>query len=193
MAAPRLLSGKCVVIEHEPVPALEQNVVRANGLTLRQWNDGDLPQMVALFNTAEISRWTPLAYPFDEEAAATYIWRARAGIATGTLQFAITEKGDQSIGEVLLFPSEQPTLCEFAYAVGIEHRGRSVAARALTALLPIAKTYGYLEARLRIATDNTSSQKVALATGFILTDQPLVRRESKGYEIELQTWIRDLP
>jgi len=109
-----------------------------------------------------------------------------------SLQLAITEDGQQPLGEVLLFPTDVADTCEFAYAVGAEHRGRNLAARAMRALLPLAKAGGYRLARLRIATDNLASQRVATAAGFAITNEPLLRRERKGYVLGVATWVRTL-
>jgi RimJ/RimL family protein N-acetyltransferase len=105
----------------------------------------------------------------------------------------ITEDGEQPLGEVLLFPTDVADTCELAYAVGAAHRGRNLAARAMRALLPLAKTEGYRWARLRIATDNLASQRVASAAGFAITNEPLLRRERKGYVLNMATWIRQIP
>jgi RimJ/RimL family protein N-acetyltransferase len=166
-----------------------QMQVRGEGLTLREWADPDVPCMVRMFNTSEIDRWTPLAHPFDETVAAAYVERARDARAAGTLQLAITEDGQQPLGEVLLSPTDVADTCEFAYAVGAAHRGRNLAARAIRALLPLAKTEGYRWARLRIATDNLASQRVATAAGFAIGNEPLLRRERKGYVLDMATWI----
>lgn len=166
--------------------------VCGEGLTLRQWSVEDVPFMVTMFNTAEMDRWTPLAHPFDEAVALAYVERANGGAGAGSLQLAITESGDEPLGEVLLFPAEATDACEFAYAVGIQHRGRNLAARALRALLPLARAEGFRSARLRIASDNVASQKVATAAGFSIASEPLLRRERKGYVLHLATWFREI-
>lgn len=165
-------------------------LVRADGLTLREWEGRDVPRMVAMFDTTEMDRWTPLAHPFDPDVATSYVERAHNGRARGSLQLAITEDGDVPLGEVLLFPTDDPNVCECAYAVGAEHRGRFLAARALTAVLPLAKGEGYRRARLRIALDNEASQRVADAAGFLRSNEPPLRRERKGYVLDMATWDR---
>ncbi|WP_328994100.1 GNAT family N-acetyltransferase [Kribbella sp. NBC_01245] len=162
--------------------------MRADGVVLREWGEADVAVMVALFDTAEMDRWTPLAHPFDRAAAVAYLARAVEGRKAGTLQFAITEDGGEALGEVLLFPTEADGVCELAYAVGAEYRGRRLAARAIKAVLPVAVAAGYREARLSIATDNVGSQKVAVAAGFARTELPTIRRERKGYVLDLATW-----
>jgi RimJ/RimL family protein N-acetyltransferase len=167
-------------------------VIEADGLVLREWTERDLPQMVALFDTPEMNRWTPLAHPFDLAAAADYVRRAQAGRLAGSLQLAITESGDQPLGEILLFPAGNPGTCEFAYAVGAEHRGRSLAVRALTALLPLAVSRGYSTATLKIDVGNRPSQRVAISAGFTISRRPLEKRERKDCTLSLQTWSRSI-
>lgn len=166
--------------------------VHHDGLALRPWTHDDVPAMVELFDTAEMDRWTPLAHPFHEAAAREYVQAALGGRAHGLLQLAVTTDGGQPLGEVLLFGTDEPATCELAYAVGAEHRGRSLAERSVRALLPVARQAGYRRARLRIATGNAPSQAVAAAAGFSRTDEPLLRRERKGYVLEMETWRREL-
>jgi RimJ/RimL family protein N-acetyltransferase len=162
--------------------------VTAEGLLLREWRAADVPVMVTLFDTAEMERWTPLAHPFDAEAATAYVQRAHKIRADGVFQFAITEGGDEPLGEVLIVPTDIAGTCELAYAVGAQYRGKQLAARAVRALLPFARTRGFSEARLLIAVDNPPSQRVATAAGFVRTDLPLVRKERKIYVLDLATW-----
>jgi len=93
--------------------------------------------MVRLFDTDEMNRRTPLPSPFTPDVAAAYVARAQeARDRDGTLQLAIYASPDASpIGEVIVFPSEQPDAVELAYAVSAEHRGRNVGARAVAAAL----------------------------------------------------------
>jgi len=170
----------------------DEPVVEAEGLVLRAWREDDVPTMVALFDTAEMDRWTPLPSPFDEAVARAYVERARAGSADGTWQLAITADGGAALGEVLLFPTEHHGVCELAYAVGASHRGRALGARAVRAVLGLARQLGYEQARLRVAVDNVPSRRVAEASGFSLTGQPLLRRERKGYVLDMATWERSL-
>lgn len=167
-------------------------VVRGDGLILREWRAGDVPAMVTMFDTAEMDRWTPLAHPFDHEAAQSYVHHAGRVRSTGNFQLAITTDGLTPLGEVLLFPTQTPGVCEFAYAVGAAHRGRHLAARSIAQLLPMAKAEGYGEARLVIATDNLASQRVATQAGFNQMNEPLQRRARKGYVLHMGTWERDL-
>jgi RimJ/RimL family protein N-acetyltransferase len=165
--------------------------VRGEGLVLRPWTLSDVPRMVELFDTAEMDRWTPLAHPFDEDAATSYVNDAHQGLAAGILKLAVTENGGEPLGEVLLFGTDEDGTCEFAYAVGCKHQGQALGARSVRAVLPVAREAGYRRARLRVAVDNLPSQRVAAAAGFTLTDEPLQPRERKGYLLHMATWRRE--
>jgi RimJ/RimL family protein N-acetyltransferase len=147
--------------------------------------------MVELFDTAEMDRWTPLAHPFDENAATSYVNDVHQGLAAGILELAVTENGGEPLGEVLLFGTDEDGTCEFAYAVGCKHQGQALGARSVRAVLPVAREAGYRRARLRVAVDNLPSQRVAAAAGFTLTDEPLQPRERKGYLLHMATWRRE--
>ena len=170
----------------------EPLVIRAGGLVLREWTRQDVPAMVALFDDDEVDRWTPLPSPFDETVAQGYFERACRGRHAGTWQLAITEDGVEPLGEVLLFPTEKAGVCELGYAVGAAARGRALATRAVRALLPLAASLGYREAQLTIAVGNEPSNRVARATGFRRTGEPLRRCERKGYVLDMATWRRGL-
>lgn len=148
--------------------------------------------MVELFDTAEMDRWTPLPHPFDAMAATAYVLQTREAEQSGTVQRAITTDGGRPLGEVLRFLTDEDGTCELAYAVGAQHRGAGLAAQAVLAMLPTARSAGYRTALLRIDVANAPSARVAEAAGFTRTDQPLLRRERKGYTLDLATWTRVL-
>lgn len=174
-------------------PADVPVVIRADGLVLREWTLGDVASLVALYDTAEMDRRTPVASPFDEAAARQYVDAAhRARRDLGTLQLAITEDWDQPLGEVLAFPSDDVDTVELAYAVEAAYTGRGIASTAVRAVLDVAASIGLSRARLLIALGNLASERVAQATGFERMDQPYVERRRKGYGLRLATWERML-
>jgi RimJ/RimL family protein N-acetyltransferase len=174
-------------------PSEERVLIHAEGLDLREWTYDDVPVMVELFDTCEMNRWTPLPSPFDDEAAKRYVATAhRQRIETGTLQLAITVDGRTPMGEVLVFPGGTEVAVELAYAVGADHQGRGIARRAVNGALALASKAGASTAALVIATDNVRSQRVAQATGFRLTEQPLTERRRKGLVMTMGTWERPL-
>jgi RimJ/RimL family protein N-acetyltransferase len=162
--------------------------LRGDGLVLREWTDADVPAMVRLFDEPSIDEWTPLAAPFDVDAATRYVARARAMSEDGTgVQLAVTADGVTPLGEVLLFLREDSA--ELGYAVGLDHRGARLASRALGLLLDHAReAHGVRRFVLRISPGNVASMRVAEACGFRLTDAPLLQRELKGRPVELGTW-----
>lgn len=169
----------------------ERLVLRGDGLVLREWRDSDIASMVTLFDEQSIDAWTPLPSPFDEAAARRYLARAHAATRSGQgLQLAITTDGEHPLGEVLLFCASE-TIGELAYAVGVEHRGNALAARAMRLLIDYAAAArGLTGFVLAISAGNMASQRVAIACGFHPSDEPPILRERKGRRIELLTWRR---
>lgn len=158
---------------------------------LRPWHVEDVDDMVRLFDTEQMDRWTPLTSPFTRAVAEDYV--ARAHQAADTLQLAVCDSPEgPPLGEVIVFPGEPEGTVELAYAVGAEHQGRGVATGAVLLALDLARTRGAKRAALTIAVGNKASEGVARATGFQLTEAPLVRRERKGYVLEMRTWTRAL-
>jgi RimJ/RimL family protein N-acetyltransferase len=174
-------------------PFDEPVLLHAEGLILREWTYDDVPDMVELFDTDEMNRWTPLPSPFDQEAARRYVGAAhRQRVVDGTLQLAITLDGNEPIGEVLVFPGRSEGSVELAYAVGAAHQGRGLARQAVEAALALATKSSASMAELVIATDNISSQRVALATGFCITGDSPTQRQRKGIFLTMARWERPL-
>jgi len=162
------------------------------GLLLREWAPEDVERMTELFDDPQISRWTPLASPFDRAAAQAYVERAELRRADGSaLQLAIEEQGaGLPLGEVLLFG--HPDVAEVGWAVGAAHRGRRVASRAVRVLLGWAgPTWRIERFRALIEPGNDASERVAVAAGFTRVGGPLVEVESRGRRVGLAAWQRD--
>ncbi|MFI6082565.1 GNAT family N-acetyltransferase [Streptomyces sp. NPDC051217] len=169
---------------HTPLP-------QGEGLQLREWTEADVPALSALFDEPEMDRWTPLRAPFDETAARAYVARAHERRASGqALQLAITTDGQTPMGEVLLFvAAEDGSEVELGYGIGAPYRRQGLASRAVRLML----THAFHDAPvrravLRIQPGNTASTAVARGTGFHLTDEPLVLRESGTRSVKLRTW-----
>ena len=165
--------------------------LEGHGIRLREWSDADIPQLVTLYDDPEIARWTPVASPFDAQAAHAYLAAAREGKSSGNkLQLAITTDGLRPLGEVLLFPSKADTRdVELAYGVGAAHRGQGLAVRAVRLITDYALAeLGPRRVVLCIDAENAASQAVARSSGFALTDDPPVVRESRGRTVTLRTW-----
>ncbi|MDQ1040774.1 RimJ/RimL family protein N-acetyltransferase [Streptomyces sp. V3I8] len=165
--------------------------LEGEGVHLREWSEGDLDSLIALYEDPEMARWTPVASPFDRPAALAYLADAREARAQGRrAQFAITTDAVLPRGEVLLFRSGTDERdVEIAYGVGAAHRGRGLASRAVRLLAAYAVRHA--DARrvvLRIEEANTASAGVARAAGFALTDDEPVHRTSRNREATLRTW-----
>lgn len=161
------------------------------GLQLREWTDEDVPDLVALYDDPEIDRWTPVASPFDTEAALAYLAAARAKRADGhAVQLAVTTDGGTALGEILLFRSAGDGRdVELAYGVGAAHRGRGLATRSVRLVVEHALRHlGARRAVLRIEAGNAASEGVARSAGFVLTEEEPVVRTAKGRQVVLRTW-----
>lgn len=159
------------------------------GLILREWTENDIPAMPGLFDDADVARFTPLASPFDEEAARKYYDQSVIRRAEGeALQLAITTDGGAPLGEVLLFRRDAAGAGELGYAVGPAHRGQNLAARAVRLLTEYARQGGFDPIRLRIEAANPGSEAVARRAGYVLTGAVEQWEVEKGVEITLQIW-----
>jgi RimJ/RimL family protein N-acetyltransferase len=163
-----------------------------HGLVLRTWRTDDLPTMMELFDDPDIAYRTPLASPFDLNAATAYMDRAHHLYAEGVrIQLAITEEGDDApLGEVL-FNRAGRTI---GYGVGPAHRGRRLAVRAVQVMTDYAhRVLGLPHVFLEIEPDNGPSGGVARAAGYRLTDSSPVSVVDKGRPYTLLTWVHDAP
>jgi RimJ/RimL family protein N-acetyltransferase len=184
-----LWQGSGVVTAHWALPFGPLEIV-GDGLVLREWGVADLPRMVELFDEASIDRWTPLESPFDLAAANRYLTRAGLRRADGSvIQLAITADGGTPLGELLFIAGEDGTT-EMGYSVGLRHRGRRLAARAVELGIRNAVSWGVQRFRLRIEPENAASVAVAVACGFVRRPGPPTPAESKGRSIRLDIWER---
>jgi RimJ/RimL family protein N-acetyltransferase len=168
--------------------------VIGSGLVLREWAQTDLARMVELFDEPGMDRWTPLDSPFDLAAARRYLDRAAARRSDGSaVQCAITQDGLLPLGELLLF-DDGGRSARLGYSVGLAHRGRGLASRALRLMVDhAAGDWGFRRFGLQIEPSNTSSVRVAHACGFVRTGEPDVQVLSRGRPIVLARWERSVP
>ncbi|BCJ52490.1 hypothetical protein Asp14428_39650 [Actinoplanes sp. NBRC 14428] len=162
-----------------------------DGITLREWRDEDLDELVAMLDEPDIARWTPMPSPFDLEAGVAYLKRARQGRLSGQrLQLAITLDGGKPLGEVLLFGVDAGLReAELGYLVGVHHRRRGLASAALSLLSGYARgTLGLSRLLLRIDPANTASTSVARRCGYRLTGEPPILQEGPYGPSSLDTW-----
>lgn len=156
------------------------------GLTLREWEQGDLPAMVDLFDESDIARRTPLPSPFTLADAQDRL--ARAG-QPDRLLLAVTADGRRPLGEVLLTATG-----ELGYMIGKPHRRLGLATRALVLLRDYAHdAVGLAVLRLKIEPDNDSSIAVAQRAGFQLGRAAAEVVEHKGRRCVLDVWEHILP
>ncbi|MYS86811.1 GNAT family N-acetyltransferase [Embleya scabrispora] len=163
------------------------------GIRLREWTDADLPSLVDLFDEVETARWTPLASPFDAEAAREFLTKARQARAEHrSIQLAVTLDGGEPRGVIMLFVGldGRRDQAELAYTIGAAHRGRGLAAKSVRLMTDYAyRVVGVHAVGLRIPSDNIASIGVARATGFVRTDAPTIVRDRRGSPFTLEMWL----
>ncbi|MEU8609425.1 GNAT family N-acetyltransferase [Actinoplanes sp. NPDC048791] len=162
-----------------------------DGISLREWRDEDLDDLVRLLDEPEIARWTPMPSPFDLEAGVAYLKRARQSRASGQrIQLAITVDGTRPVGEVLLFGVDAGVReAELGYLIGAAYRRRGLASTALSLLSGYARsTLGLSRLVLRIDPANTASCAVARRCGYRLTGEPPILQEGPYGPSSLDTW-----
>lgn len=162
------------------------------GVRLREWQSGDLDDLIRLLDEPDIARWTPMPSPFDVEAGIAYLSRAYQGRVKGQrIQLAITAgDDDRPLGEVLLFGVDAGLReAELGYLVGAPYRRRGLASAALTLLSGYAHgTLGLRRLLLRIDSGNTGSTAVARRCGYRLTGEPPILQEGPYGPSSLDTW-----
>lgn len=112
-------------------------------LTLRPWNDGDVPTMHAMCQDPDIRVWSGMPDSFDLDAVATYInVTLPAQIATGTgIAFAIVENDSARVaGSVGLYGacernSRTPAQASVREWIGLDFRKGGYASEALDLLV----------------------------------------------------------
>jgi RimJ/RimL family protein N-acetyltransferase len=162
-----------------------------DGITLREWRQDDLDDLVELLDEPDIARWTPMPSPFDMAAGIAYLKRAHQGRTGGQrIQLAITADGHQPLGEVLLFGVDGGLKeAELGYLVGAAYRRRGLAARSLSLLSGYARsTLGLSRLLLRIDPGNAASCAVAQRCGYRLTGEPPILQEGPYGPTSLDTW-----
>ncbi|MFJ1600134.1 GNAT family N-acetyltransferase [Streptomyces sp. NPDC088261] len=167
----------------------ERIELSGEGVVLRDWAEGDLVAMPALFDHPDIAYWTPIVSPFDDAAARARLERDRQMRRDGTtILLAITLDGGAPLGEVMLRRASGGA-AELGYAVGPAHRGQGLAARAVRVMAAYAfEQLGVEQVVLEVEAENAASVSVATRTGFELLDVPPITGEEKGRPFVLQTW-----
>ena len=150
--------------------ALARTELRDGRLVLRPWRLDDAPRVTAICSDPEISRWTSVPYPYNEQHARTWIeqtirdWDDRKHAA-----FAVTDaEAGEVVGAIgLRFHEDYALQASIGYWVARDARRRGVATGALRLVSRWALRELALP-RVQLVTDpeNVASQIVAERAGF---------------------------
>lgn len=163
------------------------------GVRVRRYRDDDIPAVQAACDDPLSQRYLPMLpspYTYDDAD-----WWVREGALVaferGGGNFAIADPvTDQLIGGIGV-THEQNGNGEIGYWVAPWARGRGIATAATRALTDYAFASGYGRMQLRTEWENTSSQRVAMAAGYL---REAVQRHSAlartGGRHDLIVWVR---
>lgn len=161
------------------------------GVALREWTAGDLRAMVEIFDDPEVAYRTPVASPFDLDAAGAYLQKIQQTSAEGTRMYlAITVEGGKPCGEVQL---NLTTGC-IGYAVAAAFRGQGLARRAAALMTDYAhQVIGMTKVRAEIEPGNHASIGVAEALGYRPSSEEPVQVNDGRRSYALSTWVHEMP
>jgi RimJ/RimL family protein N-acetyltransferase len=143
--------------------------IDGSGVRVRRYRDEDVPAVQAACNDPLTQRFLPmLPSPYTMEDAS---WWVREGslpaFERGGGNFAIADPGDDGLLGGIGITHEQNGNGEIGYWVAPWARSRGVATAATRALTDYAFAAGYGRLQLRTEHENTSSQRVAIAAGYM--------------------------
>ena len=144
-------------------PRLTDGVV-----TLRGWEEEDVPALVAVCQDPEIARWTRVPSPYGESQAREFLaTKERMAADHGDRYFAVVDARDRRLLGSTGLQRVRDRRAQIGYLVAAEARGRGVATRAVRLLA----AWAFAEedvARLDLLTqpENIASQRVAERAGF---------------------------
>jgi RimJ/RimL family protein N-acetyltransferase len=181
--------------EPQPLPQALPKPLRLAGhaIVLREWEASDVGPMAVLLDDPEVAQWTPLASPFDLEAAERYFRAGQERRAGGkAVHFVVTRDGTVPLGDAGAFlRGEDGRQVELYYAIGAAYRRQGLATAGLRLLVSFAR--GQLAARrvtLRIEPENEASRGVARKAGFRIAEEvpQEVATDADGTQVVLDVW-----
>jgi RimJ/RimL family protein N-acetyltransferase len=161
------------------------------GVSLREWTVEDLPAMVEVFDDPEVAYRTPVASPFNLDAASAYLQRIQQTRAEGTrMHLAITVEDGKPCGEVLL----NLAMGSIGYTVGAAFRGRGLARRAAALMTDYAHhVIGMTQVRAEIEPGNHASIAIAEGLGYRLSGEEPAQVNDGRRSYTLRTWVHEIP
>lgn len=152
----------------------------------------DAAAFAAMHDDPDVARFTPLASPYTEGHARTWLQAEPERRLDGAELALAVVAGGAPVGSIGLRPdADDREIVEVGYVVAAPARGRGVATRA-TRLAVGWAIERWRPARLQLTTtvDNVASHRVAERAGFRREGVLRAWAETRGRRVDLVMWSR---
>ena len=164
--------GTLKAMLRRPDPPLTDGVI-----TLREHRQSDVDALVAICQDPAIPRWTRVPQPYTRADAEGWVAGVELEVAAGTAMnwLAVDEDDDVVASVAVQDIREDEGTGEIGYWVAAHARGRGIATRAVRLATDWALgELGLKTLEIMTHEDNTASQGVARAAGYVETGETQV-------------------
>jgi RimJ/RimL family protein N-acetyltransferase len=163
-------------------------------LTLREWEEGDLPLLAASLGDPEMTRYLGGPESLEQIASRHQRYIALAGTGTGHMFVILAGQQREPVGTVGFWDKDwqDEQVYEMGWSVLIPHQGRGIATRATILALDRARGDGrhrYVHAFPSV--ENGASNATCRKAGFTLLDE-YDFEYPKGHLLRCNDWRFDL-
>ena len=192
LSVDEVVDAVVALLGEPPVLPRARRRLEGLGVSLRAWEEQDLPWVYEVCQDDDIARWTNIPWPYRESDARALLVLSERGRRMGTAAaFAVTgTDGDRLGSAALTFGGDG--VAEVGYWVAAAARGRGVATAAVETLVTWAfGQLGIARLELKTASGNQGSDRVAEKAGF--EREGVLRAAQSGRDggrIDLVLWSR---
>ena len=164
--------GTLKAMLRRPDPPLTDGVI-----TLREHRQSDVDALVAICQDPSIPRWTRVPQPYTRADAEGWVAGVELEVAAGTaMNWLAVDEDDNVVASVAVQDiREDEGTGEIGYWVAAHARGRGIATRAVRLATDWALgELGLKTLEIMTHEDNTASQGVARAAGYVETGETQV-------------------
>ncbi len=143
--------------------------IEHDGLALRQPTAHDIPALVEACQDPEIPRYTRVPSPYGPAEAQTFIDRARAGRADGSMcWYLVTDPDDRLLGTCGMHHIDATAAeLEVGYWLAQPARGKGIGSRSLTAVVQMCLHHGFERIVADVLVGNDASCRLLERVGFV--------------------------